>query len=279
MKVINMSIILLAVLNHFTIKAIELSSNWIVDIKNEKGDYLVELKPGQYTKFNVYVYNVDNLYFTDASFDKSVFIIAPVKNDFMFPNGGLEIIPSKSLRYATYLGVSCNTKLDSNMITSYNFYVKEKKSLSDDFDPNTIQVHFYSTMIGFKKVSIPINLVPVETNIVGGGYSLFRINEIYNVEKVIIGAEGYDKEKYVFDTIEIEPFDKRKKFDPEINENHGILFDFKFGTQFEYKELDGETNVTYNLETKVDDSSPNCFDIGSKSKMINITVVEKKSLL
>ena len=157
--------------------------------------------------------------------------------------------------------------------------MKEKKTLSGDNIDSNINIYASTLFVGIIIDSIPIDIVPVETNIVGGGYSLFRINEIYNVEKVIIGAEGYNKEKYVFDEIEIEPFDKRKKFDPEINENHGILFDFKFGTQFEYKELDGETNVTYNLETKVDDSSPNCFDIGSKSKMINITVVEKKSLL
>ena len=74
-----MIIILLAVLNHFTIKAIELSSNWIVDITSEKGDRLVELRPGEYTKVYVDVYHADDTELTDASFDKSVFTIAPKK--------------------------------------------------------------------------------------------------------------------------------------------------------------------------------------------------------
>ena len=283
MKVINMIIFLLSVLNHFTIKAINPSSNWIVDIANEQNtDDIVEVRKGAYTKVTVNVYHADNPELIDASFDKSVFIISPVHNsEFMFPNKELKIIPSKSLRYTTYFGLSCNSQIQSNIITTLEFYIKEKRTLSGDYieDSNIIDVHVNPLNIQINTDEIPIDIVPIETNIVGGGYSLFRINETYNVEKVIIGANGYNTGKFVFDKIEIEPFDERKKFDPEINENHGILFDFKFGTQFEYKELQCETSVTYYLEMKVENFIPKyCFDISLKSKVVSITVVDKKKI-
>jgi hypothetical protein len=70
-----MIIILLAVLNHFTIKAIDPSTIWYIEFYDEEEEAsYVTLVPGQYTKINVHVSDAENQELTDFSFDKSVLL-------------------------------------------------------------------------------------------------------------------------------------------------------------------------------------------------------------
>ena len=101
----------------------------------------------------------------------------------------------------------------------------------------------YSSHLLVNPVTIKINNIvtfidiePIETNLIAGGFTLFKIaNEIYNIEKIKIKPGNFNNEKFKIEDIEIEPFLNRKTFKEEENDNHGILFDYKFEATYEYQ--------------------------------------------
>ena len=72
---------------------------------------------------------------------------------------------------------------------------------------------------------------------------------------------------------------KRKKFEKEENDNHGILFDYKFGTPTDYNNLCGVINQSFDL--KIDNGwvwyLRVCFEIGSKAKTVDLTINKNKT--
>ena len=275
MKIINVIIIFLAFLNYFSVKAITPSSNWIVDIKNENNtDDIIVLRPGIYTKITVNVRHAENIVPSDTSFDKTVFIISSVNNYdiILYPDRELKIIPSKSLKYMTYIGLNCNHSY-KDFVDSLKFYVKNTTDLDgNEIDNANIQITPVSFQINNADTLIEIE--PIETNLIPGTYSLFRLTkEIFNIEKVEIGAVGFNDAKFTFDNIIIEPFAEREILGEEQPENHGILFDYKFGTKLKYEDLGGETNATFNLKmVNWEFVNKLCFDISPKSKTFNIQI-------
>jgi hypothetical protein len=88
-----------------------------------------------------------------------------------------------------------------------------------------------------------IDIESIKTNLAAKEFILFMItNEIYNIDNIKIKPDNYNNGKYQIDYITIKPFFERKKFEKEENDNHGILFDYKFGTPTEYDNLNDEIN-------------------------------------
>ena len=69
-------------------------------------------------------------------------------------------------------------------------------------------------------------------------------------EIVIINKDDKD-DNYKFKEIIIKAFKDGEEFRENENENHGILFDFPFGIEQKYEELNGKVNHTYTLLIKM----------------------------
>jgi hypothetical protein len=273
MKAINLIIVFFVCISYFTIKAEDSNSNWILKIKNEIGkDEPIELRPGILTKVILSIVHEEFNDFWDNSLrDKVIFTITSKENDIkLYPNEQFSLIPTKSLFYITYIGLSCNHAIKD---TEYllDFEVKETKDL-DGNEIEGVNLYVNPVKIKIKNIVTIIDIDPIETNLIARGFSLFKIaNEIYNIEKIIIKPENYNKEKFKIEDIEIKPFLNRKIFSEEENDNHGILFDYKFGSIYEYQALQGELNQTFNL--KIDYSGEKtCFDLSQKSKTVNFII-------
>jgi len=287
MKAINMIMIFLAFLGYYTIKAYTYQSNWVLYVKSEKYTDDIELRPGVLTRVVLSVRHQLNGALWDKDYmDKVNFTIAAKDNDNVqfYPNEEINIIPSESPDYIAYIGLKCNHNILGN---EYNldFELKEKKGL-DGNNVDCVNLQINPVKVTINNSPTVIDIEPIVTNIPARGFSLFRLkNEIFNIEKVIIMPQGsYNKKKIKIEDIEIKPFLERKRFGKEESDEHGILFDHKFGTEYEYPGLDGQTNITFYLEiynyhlfdqNTHYTSYQRCFDLSSKSGTVNFEINDK----
>jgi hypothetical protein len=281
MKGINLIVIVFAFLNYSIVKSItNPTSNWILDIKNENNtDELIELRPGVLTKIVLIVHHEENIDILDRSFDRTSFTISSKDNNniMFYPKEEFNIVPSLGLEYIAYVGLKCDHTINSDDYT-LEFVVKKKRDL------NGKTISYGSLIINPAQIKINniityIDIEPIETSLTERGYSFFKIkNEIYNMEKITVNAEGNNNKKFTIEDIYIKAFKDRTKFGKTENDNHGILFDYKFGSNYGYIYLNGETNTTFNLVIKNNGNQRRCFDINPKSAIVNININEKKML-
>ena len=272
-----MIIILLVFFNYST--EIMYTYNWVLEIKNEnRTDEAIEFRPGILTKVILIVHNESNIDTWERFFDKANYTIAISQYGLKFyPNDNFIIIPSFSLEYIAYIGLSCNHELEEGKKYTLNLHVSYRHDLDgqwldgDNFRINPPQIIVNNT-------PTIIDIEPIKTNLAAKEFSLFKIsNEIYNIDKIKIKPENYNNEKYQIDYIEIKPVFERKKFEKEENDNHGILFDYIFGTPTEYDALNGEINQSFELKMDIGYEwyKRVCLEIGSKSKIVDLTINKK----
>ena len=263
------SIVLSAIICLTLEKTVVPTSNWVLDIKNEKGEDDIVLKPNVLTKIVFVVHHEDNIDILDRSFDQSVFTIALENDDnFKLFDKEIQIIPSLSLEYYAYLGLKGDHEIESET-TEVKLIIKSAKDLDgNELKDGSLTINPVKVSIDNKKSVIEIE--PIQTDLTGKGYSLFRIkNEIYNMEKVVIVSKAEVDENYEFTEVEIKGFKDRDEFG--LNENHGIIFDAPFGTKQEFNELDVQ-NTTISLMMKDGDKNSNCFELSPESQTVNLTV-------
>jgi hypothetical protein len=287
MKEINIIVLILVSFNFFTIKAFfpmcSFFSNWFLDIRNENNtNEPIELRPGVLTKVLLILsHEAMTVYWDKTLIDKVNFTIASKDNYNIkfYPNELINLIPSESLEYSAYIGLSCNHVIEE---TDYNleFDIREKNSI-DGYMVDCIFLNINPVKIKINNNPTLINIQPIETTLTSKGFSLFKIeNEIYNIEKFTIKPKNHNKDKFQFENIEIKPFLDRKKFGKNENDNHGILFEYKFGTLAEYPGNRGEINE--NLELIIDYGLVNhkrtCLKINPTDKNVNVIINEKNSM-
>ena len=263
------SLVLSAIICLTLEKTVVPTSNWVLDIKNEKGEDDIVLKPNVLTKIVFVVHHEDNIDILDRSFDQSVFTIALENDDnFKLFDKEIQIIPSLSLEYYAYLGLKGDHEIDSET-TEVKLIVKSAKDLDGhELKDGSLTINPVKVSIDNKKSVIEIE--PIQTDLTGKGYSLFRIkNEIYNMEKIVIVSKDEVDENYEFTEVEIKGFKDRDEFG--LIENHGIIFDAPFGTKKEFNELDVQ-NTTITLIMKEGDKNSNCFELSPESQTVNLTV-------
>jgi hypothetical protein len=273
-----MIIILLAFFNYFT--EIEPTYNWALEIKNENStDEVIEFRPGSLTKVILIVHNESNIDTWERLFDKANYTIAVSNYNFRFyPDYNFNIIPSFSLEYIAYIGLSCNHVLEDGQKLTLDLNIQSKHDLDGNwFNVDNFIINPPQIIINNSPTIIDIE--PIKTNLAAKEFSLFKIsNEIYNIDKIKIKPENYNNEKYQIDYIEIKSVFKRKKFEKEENDNHGILFDYIFGTPTEYDALNGEINQSFELKMDIGYEwyKRVCLEIGSKSKIVDLTINKNK---
>lgn len=165
-------------------KTIIPTSNWILDIKNEKGtNETIILKPNILTKIILIVRHEDNIEILDRSFDKANFVLALENdNDIKLYGNEINIIPSVSLEYIAYIGLKCDYEIKEKTF-NLQFKVKQIKDL-DNHDMKNAKLTIYPVKVEIDNNPSLIEIEPIETELTGKGFSLFRLkNEIFNMEK------------------------------------------------------------------------------------------------
>ena len=251
-------------------KTIVPTSNWTLDIKSENGTNDIVLKPNILTRITLIVKHEDGKFILDRSFDDSQFIITLEDTNIIFYPNELKIIPSESLEYSAYIGLKCEFEIGSNTY-DLNFKLKNRKNLEGkDIDDSTLTINPVTVKIN--RTQSLIELEPVETDLAEKAYSFLRLKkEIYNMEDIVIINNDDKDENFKFKEITIKAFKDREEFGEYENENDGILFNFPFGTEMEYEDLNGKANHTYNLLMKNDKCS-NWFKISEESETFDITI-------
>ena len=278
-------IIFLLCLNYFAIKAkIEpelKASNWVLDIKNENyTDELIELRPGVLTKIVLIVRHEENIDLLDRSFDKTNFTIAIKDNQniMLYPNETFNIIPSESLEYYTYIGLKCDHDINSENFT-LELEIKQKTDLDGNItDDGNLVIN--PVPVKINNIITLIDIEPVETNLTVDAFSHLRIKkEIFNVEKIKISTEATNKKRYTIKDVNIQAFRDRKMLKETESENHGILFDSKFGPKDTYEKLKDDLIGTFLLRIDNDGNHRRCFDINPKYNSFNITINQREMLV
>ena len=188
-----LSIVLSIIIGYTLQETIIPTSNWVLDVKNEKGEKGIVLKPNVLTKVIFVVHHEDDLDILDRSFDKANFIITleDDSNIKLFnkeiKNGDVDIIPSLTLESYAYIGLKSDHKIEAETY-DLQFKVKNTKDLDGhDYKDKDVSLRIDSVQVTINNTESLIEIEPIETNLTEKGYSLFRIkNEIYNMEKVII---------------------------------------------------------------------------------------------
>ena len=278
-------IIFLLCLNYFSIKAkIEpelKASNWVLDIKNENyTDELIELRPGVLTKIVLIVRHEENIDLLDRSFDKTNFTIAIKDNQniMLYPNETFNIIPSESLEYYTYIGLKCDHDINSENFT-LELEIKQKTDLDGNItDDGNLVIN--PVPVKINNIITLIDIEPVETNLTVDAFSHLRIKkEIYNMENIKISTQATNKKRYTIKDVNIQAFRDRKMLKETESENHGILFDSKFGPKDTYEKLKDDLIGTFLLRIDNDGNHRRCFDINPKYNSFNITINQREMLV
>ena len=278
-------IIFLLCLNYFAIKAkIEpelKASNWVLDIKNENyTDELIELRPGVLTKIVLIVRHEENIDLLDRSFDKTNFTIAIKDNQniMLYPNETFNIIPSESLEYYTYIGLKCDHDINSENFT-LELEIKQKTDLDGNItDDGNLVIN--PVPVKINNIITLIDIEPVETNLTVDAFSHLRIKkEIYNMENIKISTQATNKKRYTIKDVNIQAFRDRKMLKETESENHGILFDSKFGPKDTYEKLKDDLIGTFLLRIDNDGNHRRCFDINPKYNSFNITINQREMLV
>ena len=259
------------------------SSNWFLEIKDSKGSSeQITLKAGQVQRITFILHHendIGNSTFLDTSFDESNFTISIDDEDGVkiYPNNEFNIVPSKSLEYSTYVGLKCDHKI-KNELYELKPYVKNIKDLNNNIITNaTLEIKPITVKIDNEPTLL--ELEPIEINLTEKGKSLFRLkNEIFNMKKVEIMVNKEEKDKYVFNDIQIEDLDERYEIGEDENYNHGILFKYPFGTEYTISDLNGEINKTFNLIIK-ESSNSKCFKLSEESHTLNISINGKEAMV
>jgi len=178
------------------------------------------------------------------------------------------ITPSASLEYIAYIGLECEYDISKN--SKIKFKVTSIKDLDDkDLDDATLNTE-EEFPIEIDESKTLLEIEPIETDLTGEGYSLFRLKtEIFNLEEVVIIATSENKE-YKIKDVEIEAYKDRDKYGESKEENNGILFGYPFSVEKEYRNLEKKSH-TFQLKMKNDKCSTP-FVLSDDVQTINITV-------
>ena len=163
-------------------------------------------------------------------------------------------------------------------VRNSKFKVDDPKDLDDqDLEDATLDVEEVPVEIN-EDITL-LEIEPIETNLTGEGYSLFRLkNEIYNMEDIEIITDD-ENDDYKFESVKIEAFKDREKEKIEKAFN-GILFDGKFYVEKKFENLKEKSHI-FNLAIKDADKDNKClkyFGLSEDSKILSIEVNENQIL-
>ena len=233
-----------------------------LNAKNENGGNVIELKSGINTKVlfqltpkkNIILNNDYFMFINQTSYKLLI-------NDEKINLLENEIIlsPNKKFVYSTYIGLKCD---DYNVD---EFTLKLKVTHLNDSTEN-IPIEYGDINIKINQAKNQIDLNILLDSIPGKSLNYFKIkNEIYNIDDISFEISKIDNFK--FNEIYIKPFTQREEISEQNSENHGIFFDFPFGTEKTLKEL-GKDYFEFSINIK----NNKCFEL--KNSKFNFKINE-----
>ena len=268
-----MQIKLLLILSLILIIYSKPDSQWKMSVKNEKGDDSpIIIKKGIFTKINFIISHKDGKDLIDRSFDFNDFIIKLEDKNIKTIEDEYHIIPSSNLEYTTYIGLKCDSEIKEDEY-KLTFNVSDIKQLMDSKDKKEGNLEIETFIVKIDLTPTYIELESIENEIAQKSFSLFKIkNEIYNINRIKI-IKNEDNKLFEFNNIEIKSFYDRNELSENETENHGILFDYPYGTNNDYIDFGNNTNFTYTLKIE-DDECSNYFIL--KNNKLNLIVKDEK---
>ena len=267
------------------------SIKWKLEIKNEYGNEdLIVLKPGRYTKITLLLSPEDGHSYLDYSNDKSKFKIYLQDENIVTKDDDLELEPSKSLEYSTYIGLNCQNSITED-IYPIQFNLKNEEEEKRDENPrgdgefpilpiddsdeyeteSNLNIQTFNVTID--RTPKKIKLIPLKTSLPEKSYSIFKLEEeLYNINEIKIGKKNKDeKNNYVFTTVKIPEFDPDDEFRDEKTFSNGILLDYHYAIQSTYEKLGNETSFIFELELL--ENITNCFALDEDSQNLKISAI------
>lgn len=251
------------------------SFKWKLSVKNDKVESkTLVLLPGVFTKVT-FVLERDGEDKFDTSENEQIykFQIASADERIVFPEETYTLVPTASLQFAGYIGLKCGSTIaDSKLQLKFKVNAvldgegKDARARAElVFDAQTADVSNEKTKI---------DIEPVISGIAEASYSYLKVNkEPFNIDPIELTSETEQTNEYEAPDVTLDKFDgKREEYSPENNVNHGILYNFKFGTKKAYKDL-VKKSLNVNLKFKAKNLEQ-CFELVKKT--LKIDVLEKK---
>ena len=203
-----------------------------LNVKNENGGNIIELIPGSFSKIIFQLTPKNKILIGDYYIflnETSYKLIIEDENIKTFEK---EIIikPNKDFIFSTYIGLNCQ-----NEIKGLEYKIPLKITHLND-STEQIPIEYENINIKIRKIKNPINLDIVIKSMPGKSFNFFKISdELYNIDDISFEISQLDD--FIFKEIVIKPFGQREELSEKNSENHGILFNYPFGTSKTAEEL------------------------------------------
>ncbi len=222
--------------------------NWKLDIKAEVEGSAIVLVPGVYTKINLELNTDAEINFND----ESSFTIALSDDTVTMLNGEVKITPTESLVYEAYIGIKC-----ASDVSGTNKDLKFTLKSSDGKDKITLP----TVQVQISKAKTKIDLGLAMDEMPGSSYNLFKLaKDIRNIEPLTILPKFEGEEDLLeFTSIVLKAFGQRDEISADNAYNHGVLFDFPFGTKKTFEELKDKASLLFNLNLETSGMAQ-CFE-------------------
>ena len=237
-------------------------NNWQLVIN--EGNQIV-LTPGIFTKTIIQLNNLKNDYLSEDNEEAIFYLSLYDNNEIFFSENELILNTTENLVYSTYLGLKCENSIQEN-INQIEIKIKVR-AIIDSKLYNLEDINLYAQI---NRYSIPINLDILLNSIPEKTFNLFKLkDELYNVDDIILETKIDSKiNNFELKNIVINQFLKREILSEDNPVNHGILFDYPFGSKKSVKELDKNN---FKIEINFQDNKLNkCFSLVKKEFDLNI---------
>ena len=258
-------LILLLYLFHFsliqTINTNILNNIWKLEFNN--GEEII-LKPGVFKEIRLQLTSINNnIYFDDDKDISTIYKLSISDDNIISSVSDLIINPSEALSYSFYIGLKCQEYSNDHYIIKFNSsYIQNEYKFNSNLLDNDIQLN-----VKIDNDYMKIELEPMMKEMPGKSVNFFKLKkEVYNIDEIVIKAKNQYEEEIIINDIILYPFLDREEYSENNSANHGILFDYPFGTNNSFEEM---KEYKFNLYIENYNESL-CFKLNDDAFEINI---------
>ena len=258
-------LILLLYLFHFsliqTINTNILNNIWKLEFNN--GEEII-LKPGVFKEIRLQLTSINNnIYFDDDKDISTIYKLSISDDNIISSVPDLIINRNEALSYSFYIGLKCQEYSNDHYIIKFNSsYIQNEYQFNSILLDNDIQLN-----VKIDNDYMKIELEPLMKEMPGKSINFFKLKkEVYNIDEIVIKAKNQYEEEIIINDIILYPFLDREEYSENNSANHGILFDYPFGTNNSFEEM---KEYKFNLYIENYNESL-CFKLNDDAFEINI---------
>ena len=239
-----------------------LNDIWKLEFNNGEE---IKLKRGVWKKITLELTAIQNTIFKD---DKDIFGIYRLSfkdENIISSVHDLVINPNETLSYSFSIGLKCQNYPDDNYEVALSSFYFPNGDMTSSKQLNDIKLN-----LKIDNDYTRIELEPLMKEMPGKSVNFFKLKkEIYNIDEIKILSTNQNKEAFFVNNIIIKPFLNRDELSEDNSINHGILFDYPFGTQYSF-----ETKKEFEFELYMNNENEKlnmCFKFDNHTYEIDIT--------